>query len=110
MWPRPPSRPQCGLVLNWTQAGDIKRQLERRWRQGQILAARLQGQALFPLQLTLKKPDAKALTDHFDAVRLWTQSLIKGSKAQRGFGYEIEWRTVNHRVHGRNQLPAASSC
>jgi len=93
--------------LNWTQADDIKRQLERRWRRGQILAAHLRDEALFPLPLTLKKPDAKALADHFDAVRLWAQSLIKGSKTQRGFGYQIEWRTLNHRVHGRNQLPAA---
>ena len=93
--------------MNWTQADDIKHQLERRWRRGQILAAHLRDEALFPLPLTLKKPDAKALADHFDAVRLWTQSLIKGSKTQRGFGYQIEWRTLNHRVHGRNQLPAA---
>jgi len=90
------------LTLNWTQPDDIKHQLQRRWQRGQILAARLQGEALFPLRLTLKKPDAKALVDHFDAVRLWIQSLIKASKTQRGFGYEIEWRTVKHRVHGRN--------
>jgi hypothetical protein len=93
--------------LNWTQADDIKHQLERRWQRGQILAARLQDEALFPLKLTLKKPDARALSDHFNAVRLWIQSLIKGSKPQRGFGYEIEWRTINHRVHGRNLIPAA---
>jgi len=93
--------------LNWTQADDIKHQLERRWQRGQILAARLEDEALFPLQLTLKKPDAKALSDHFNAVRLWIQSLIKGSKTQRGFGYEIEWRTVKHRVHGRNRIPTA---
>jgi len=55
----------------------------------------------------MKKPGAKALADHFDAVRLWTQSLIKGSRTKRGFGYEIEWRIVNHRVHGRNHMPAA---
>ena len=93
--------------MNWTQADDIKHQLERRWQRGQILAGRLQDEALFPLQLTLKKPDARALSDHFNAVRLWIQSLIKGSKRQRGFGYEIEWRTIKHRVHGRNRIPTA---
>ena len=93
--------------MNWTQPDDIKHQLERRWQRGQILAARLKDEALFPLQLILKKPDAKALSDHFNAVRLWIQSLIKGSKTQRGFGYEIEWRTVKHRVHGRNRIPTA---
>ncbi|MGB5537454.1 MAG: DUF3322 domain-containing protein, partial [Thiogranum sp.] len=72
--------------MNWTQPDDIKHQLERRWQRGQILAARLKDEALFPLQLILKKPDAKALSDHFNAVRLWIQSLIKGSKTQRGFG------------------------
>ena len=68
----------------------------------------MQNETLFPQRLALKKPDAQALADHFDAVRLWVQSLVKGSKAQRGFGYEIEWRTINHRVHGRNQVPAAA--
>ena len=93
--------------MNWTQTDDIRRQVEQRWQRGQILAARLQGKALFPLRLTLKKPGTKALADDFDAVRLWTQSLIEGSRTKRGFGYEIEWRTVKHRVHGRNQMLAA---
>jgi hypothetical protein len=40
-------------------------------------------------------------------VRTWVERLRAGSSERRGFGYEIEWRTLNHRVHGRNPLPQA---
>ncbi len=93
--------------MNWTQAADLSQQLERRWNRGQILSAHFAGEALFPLRLVLKKPDTHALTDEFDNVRAWIQSLISGSRKRLGFGYEIEWKTVKHRVHGRNQLPVA---
>ena len=93
--------------MTWTQPDDIRQQLERRWQRGQILAAHFQGEALFPLRLTLKKPDTTALANQFDDIRLWIQTLVKGSRAQREYGYDIEWRTIQHRVHGRNQLPAA---
>ena len=93
--------------MNWTGPHDLRRQLERRWDRGQLLAAHLTGEVLFPLPLVLKKPSPKTLEDEFDAVRQWIRSLRAGSKAQRGFGYDIEWQTVRHRVHGRNQMPAA---
>lgn len=93
--------------MNWSTPADLKRQLERRWDRGQILAARLTGEPLFPLRLRLNKPGARELAAEFDAVRSWIQALTEASKPERGFGYEIEWRTVNHRVHGRNQVPDA---
>ncbi len=93
--------------MNWSSPDELKRRIEGRWKRGQILAARLTGEPLFPLYLPLKKPGPKALADEFNAVRLWVQALIASSKTRRGFGYEIEWRTINHRVHGRNQVPVA---
>ncbi len=93
--------------MNWSSPDELRRRIESRWDRGQILAARLTGEPLFPLYLPLKKPSPKALADEFNAVRLWVQTLIDGSRTRLGFGYEIEWKTINHRVHGRNQLPAA---
>jgi len=94
--------------VNWTTSTTLRQQLERRWERGHILAARLTGDALFPLRLVLKKPDAAALLDRFDDVRRWTRSLVRDSKEHRDHGYDIEWRRIEHRVHGRNQIPAAA--
>jgi hypothetical protein len=91
----------------WTTPAEIRAQLERHWERGTILAARINGDALFPFALRLKRPTSADLSARFDAVRTWVERLRAGSSERRGFGYEIEWRTLNHRVHGRNALPQA---
>jgi hypothetical protein len=93
----------------WTTPADIRSELRRHWRQGRILAARLADTPLFPLTLRrFRRPDAKALSAHFDAVRKWIRALEEGSKAARGFGYDILWEEINHRQLGRNRLPAGT--
>ena len=62
---------------------------------------------MFPLKLRLRKAGSRDLTDHFDAVRHWVAQLIEHSRDCRGFGYEIEWRTIEHRTRGSNRLPRA---
>jgi hypothetical protein len=62
---------------------------------------------VFPLQLSLRAPDAKALRDEFEAVRAWIRSLESSSKGALGSGYEIVWAEINHRQLGRNRLPKA---
>jgi hypothetical protein len=94
---------------DWTTPAEVRAQLEPYWRGGRILAARLGGEPLFPLALRLRKPDARALAERFDAVRQWIRGLEEGSKAQRGFGYDIAWTEINHRQLGRNRLPAGVS-
>ncbi len=91
--------------MDWTTAADIRRQLQRYWSTGRLLAAPLRGESLFPLSLTLRRPDAKSLSERFADVRKWIKELENGSKSTRGFGYEIEWAEVNHRLLGRNRVP-----
>ncbi|TVQ41908.1 MAG: hypothetical protein EA370_00885 [Wenzhouxiangella sp.] len=92
----------------WTRPQELTAQVRKHWDSGRLLADRLGGdEALFPLRLRLRKASSRDLTDHFEAVRAWVAELIEHSKDRRGFGYDIEWRTVNHRTRGSNQLPKA---
>ena len=93
---------------NWTRPKDLVAQLRKHWESGRLLAERLEGEAsLFPLKLRLRKATSRDLTDHFDAVREWVGELIEHSRDKRGHGYEIQWRTINHRTRGSNDLPRA---
>ncbi len=92
----------------WTRPKDLVDQLRKHWDSGRLLAERLEErESLFPLQLRLKKATSRDLTERFDAVRDWVGALIEHSRDKRGHGYDIEWRTINHRTRGRNDLPKA---
>lgn len=95
-------------MSRWTTPQDLIAETRRHWDSGRLLADRLDpGSDLFPLRLRLRKPRSGDLGEQFDAVRTWTAELLAGSREQRGHGYDIEWREVNHRTLGRNRLPAA---
>jgi hypothetical protein len=79
----------------WTTPADLRRQVQRHWDSGRLLAAGV----AFPLELRLKGPDTRALSDRFDEVRHWIRELERESR------HRIEWREVNHRLLGRNQVP-----
>jgi len=92
----------------WTRPNDLVAQLRKHWESGRLLAERLEGEAsLFPLKLRLRKATSRDLTDRFDAVREWVGELIEHSRDRHGHGYEIQWRTINHRTRGSNDLPQA---
>jgi hypothetical protein len=90
---------------DWTTPADLRDQVLRVWNKGLILAARITGTPLFPLALRLRRPDARAYGENFEAVRNWIRALEIGSRARRGFGYDIEWTDINHRQLGRNRIP-----
>ena len=56
---------------------------------------------LFPRRLTLKGPDSRELSERFPEVRDWIAQLSAAAGS-----YRIEWRSVNHRVLGANEIPA----
>src|ERR1700730_7197283 len=91
--------------MDWTKPVDLADQISRYWTQGRILASKINGAPLFPLRLRLRGPDTKALGQRFEEVRAWIRDLETGSRAKRGFGYDIEWIDINHRQLGRNQIP-----
>ncbi len=95
-------------MSRWTTPKDLIDQTRRLWDSGRLLADRLDSDSqLFPLRLRLGRPRPGDLVDQFDAVRTWVAELLAGSCEQRGHGYAIEWREINHRVVGRNRMPVA---
>lgn len=92
----------------WTTAEDLRRQLDRRWRRGELLTALVDGESPYPLRLRLRTPTGGELADDFEAVRDWARRLRKASREVRGVGYELQWQPVRNRVHGSNRLPSAA--
>ena len=92
----------------WATPGDIRSYLQKRWDNGQILAAVVHGESLFPLRMPLKHPGATAMGDQFDAVRQWIAALSGHCKGETGLGFDLEWRHINHRQLGKNRLPVAA--
>lgn len=93
---------------SWSTADDVRVAVQRLWDQGRILAARLDGAALFPLEIPLRAPGVADMGEQFGAVRDWIAQLHAGSKSGRGVGYDIRTREINHRQLGRQQLPVAA--
>jgi hypothetical protein len=88
--------------MRWTRPTDLKAQVQKLWDRGLLLASLAGEETLFPRRLTLKGPDYRELSERFPEVRDW----IAGLSAAAG-PYRIEWRSVNHRVLGTNEIPAA---
>src|SRR5215467_2176323 len=93
-------------ATSWTTSSDLRKQVLRAWDRGKILAAGITGETLFPLTLSMRRPEAQAIGHSFEAVRRWIRELEENSRCCRGFGYEIEWADVNHRQLGRNKMPS----
>ena len=77
--------------------------MQRLWDSGRLLAAPLLGELLFPFRLNLRTPNARSLSEQFDDVRAWIRAWESGG------GYQLEWSEINHRILGRNRIPAAVS-
>ena len=87
-------------LMGWTTPTDLRDQMQRYWDSGRLLATPLKGESLFPLELRLRGPDNRALSERFEDVRLWIHELESESR------YQIEWVEINHRLLGRNRVPA----
>jgi hypothetical protein len=92
--------------MSWTTPSDLRDQVLRVWERGKILAAGITGETLFPLKLSMRRPEAQAIGHSFEAVRRWIRELEENSRSCRGFGYDIEWADINHRQLGRNRMPS----
>lgn len=84
----------------WSDKKSLLTQLQRLWDRGLILREYLCDSDFFPSRLIFKTPDSKALTNEFEAVRLWIAEIQKLS------GYRVVYKTVQHRVIGENSLPS----
>lgn len=92
----------------WSTPADIVAAVQRLWDSGAILAARLEGGSLFPLEVKLRQPTVTAMGEQFEQVRSWIGLLRAASRPERGHGYALVWRDINHRQLGRNSIPVAA--
>lgn len=88
--------------MNWSTPGDLKKQVTRLWERGDLLRCLITGAERFPLRLTLKIPGSGDITDRFDAVRKWSDTLTANQP------YRLEWREVQHRVQGKQRVPESA--
>jgi len=87
--------------MSWTTPTELRAQVQRLWDRGELLRAAVTDAVSWPLRLSLKPPSAADLSDRFEAVRAWVQTMAEAPQVR------IEWRQWNHRVQGAQQLPAS---
>lgn len=95
--------------LPWTTSEEIEARLERLWESGRLLAAAIDGETPFPLRIGVRGPRPGELGDRFDEVKSWIRELVEGSKAHRGWGYDLDWAEARNRVVGAQRVPAAAT-
>lgn len=86
--------------MKWTTPADLKAQVQRLWDRGLLLACLSGGEAVFPRRLPFRGPSSRELSERFPEVREWIARLSAAAGP-----YRIEWRRVNHRVLGANDIP-----
>jgi len=84
---------------------EIRRKGLRYWDSGRAARAALGCDGLFPLEIPFGKLPSGALLERFVEVRQWLAELRRTSKAERGYGYALDFREVSHRTLGAQQLP-----
>lgn len=92
----------------WTTSQAIVQRVRQRWLRGDILAARVTGASLFPLEIRLTRPKPREVADRFDAVLDWSRALADASREARGYGFDLKREILNNRVQGANALPVAA--
>lgn len=86
-------------MSHWTRPPELRAQLQKLWERGELLAAMVSGEALFPKRLTLKGPTSAEMAERFDAVRAWVAELRAMPHCR------IEMREFRHRLFGANAVP-----
>ncbi len=84
---------------------EIKEKARRLWDSGRVLRAELSGEALFPWMVPFRRPTPQELLKDFSKIRSWLNELKRASKEEKGFGYNVTYREVNHRKLGVQLLP-----
>ena len=69
------------MSAEWTSPADLRAQVERLWSKGRLLA----DETLFPLELKLRRPESRALSERFEEVRSWIRDLESEP------AFRIEW-------------------
>lgn len=76
------------------------------WQSGRLLSAHLAAEELFPLDIPFRKITPREALERFAEVRESVGRLREGSRERLGYGYTVEFATVNHRQLGPQPLPS----
>lgn len=88
----------------WSTLSTVRAALLKKWERGYFLKRIWEWDMLFPLRVALKGPTARELSKHFAAAQEWV-GLFPDDNKERMF--IVEWRSINHRLLGKNRLPGA---
>ena len=86
--------------MTWTTLTDLRKQLDKLWNRGDLLASLVTGDLLFPRRLIVKGPSSAEMIERFDDVKAWIRNL------QGIPHYRVEMREFRHRLLGTNSIPA----
>jgi hypothetical protein len=75
------------------------------WNSGRLMSAALSGETLFPYEWKIVRPKSVEWGERFDEVRRWIRNLSSGSMDSVGYGYQVRWEEIDHRVLGKNRMP-----
>jgi hypothetical protein len=92
--------------VSWTTPAEIVSVVHRRWTRGDLLAARVTGETLFPMVLPLRRPHSSLVGERFEELQRWIRSLERESRECRGSGYHICWVEIESRRAGRLRIPS----
>lgn len=86
--------------LGWSTSEEIKSTLRDKWDKGAFLNGEETG--LFPLQISIKGPTAKEITENFTEAQKWVADFEVLSE---NVCAQVVWVERSHRLSGKNRFP-----
>jgi len=90
--------------MSWTELEEIKARLNKAWAKGKLLRSPLDNYDGWPLRYPLRHPAAGELGSRFAEAQKWVQRWCAHEEKH---DFQLEWRDINSRDIGRNELPVA---
>jgi len=91
-------------VTGWTTPEDLSARVRRRWDDGTLLQAYLDGADCPAVPVPIRGPDPGEIGADLARVQAWRNGWIGASRD--GTAFALTMRSVGGRVIGRNELPA----
>jgi hypothetical protein len=85
--------------MSWASAEEIRNQVERRWKNGDVLRALVNKSDIFPLELRVRIPSSREMAMDFARAQEWMDMLRSLP------GVRIVWGSVRSRTLGHQPIP-----
>ena len=90
----------------WTTANDIAAAALKLWNSGRLPSSLVSGENIFPFTVKINGPSSSEMAEQIGSIRAWSAELEARSNKTRRHSYSLEYRHVNHRVIGENDIPS----